>query len=74
MELSIEKGFLAALHHTFLDIFSFHSRDLYSSGVSPPACLFGGVAETAGCLAILGNLSFFGLLPPLPIEENGERF
>lgn len=71
MELNREKDFLAALHHRLLDIFSFQPCDPYSSRVFPPVCIFGGMARTAGCLAILGDLSFFGLLPLLPIKDGG---
>lgn len=74
MELSREKGFLAALHHRFLDIFSFQPCDPYSLKVFTPACIFGGMARTAGCLAILGKLNFFGLLLLLTIKEDGDRF
>ena len=71
MELSREKDFLAALHHRLLDIISFQLCDPYNSRVFPPACIFGAMAGTAGCLAILGDLSFFELLPLLPIKVGG---
>ena len=71
MELSREKDFLAALHHRPLDIFSFQPCDPYNSKVFPPACIFSSMARTAGCLAILGVLNFFGLLPLLPIKDGG---